>query len=1132
MVSLCTRAYRAIGRAISGYGCVKAQGWPGERDGVTQRPGYPYIEGLEERTLLTGAIQVAADVRPGELVSIESIVALEHKVYFKEWFASSLWSCAGTDAAKAVVGSAANFTDLTATTTRIFARDVFSGAFWTSTGTVGSVTQLIVPELKSDQGFHFAYGNQLFFAGKNTGDVTTAWVSDGTVAGTYQLTTGQVNTVMKPIVSGDSLYFVARNGTEDWLYKSDGTAAGTSAIWKIAAIFGNELASLNGNVVVSLPSKLWVVTPDGAAAELADIFNATNLAYWNGKVYFQNGQSLWSTDGTKTGTSQVVSLTYGSPSHFTPLGSQLLFLAGADSTFDLHWWSTDGTTDGTQQVSTASVSVLINNTQIAVAGQHVFFPATTTAQGTELWMTDGTGAGTVMVQDLSPGTGSSSPGPMVGLDDTVYFQASPEAFATKLFKYSLDGASSISGTVYTDSNYNGVHDSGEPALPGITVYDDVNNNDVLDAGESQAQTDPDGFYLITGLAAGAHSVRIVRPLGQIQTAPAYNAASNVSLTSRQDVAGVSFGVLATVSTTTTLTSSLPAPTYGHGVSFIATVVSISGILTGSVQFQIDGVNAGLPVTLGANGIARYTTGTLSAGSHTITAGYSGSANALYTGSNGSMSQSVNPAGLTVSATPQTRAYGQVNPTLTGSLTGLVASDGITVSYGTSATPLSHPDDYSITPTLNDPKGKLGNYTLTLNSSTLTISKASQTIIWAAPSAITYGASLSDAQFNATATGITGGSLPGTLAYSLPAGTILNAGNRTLRVTAAATSDYDEATLDVTLVVNKALLGVLANPQRTTYGQAIPAPTGTLTGVLGDDGITASYATSATQFSHAGAYAITPAWNDPKDKLGNYSLTLNTSTLTIDKADQAITWATPAPILYGTRLRGALNAVVTGIAGGSTLGVLTYDLSAGVVPNAGNHTLTVTAAATADYNQATASVNQLVQAPLLIGGTTGNDQISLSLSGSMIVSRVNGVKTRTPVDQVASITVIAGAGNDTVIINPGVMGALILGGGGNDTLTGGDGNDTIKGGAGNDLIHGGRGDDFLKGNAGDDTLYGNAGNDTLNGGAGRDLMYGGGGNDTFIAKDGQSDTLVGGAGSDTATVDDLLDSRMQVEVLLK
>ena len=73
---------------------------------------------------------------------------------------------------------------------------------------------------------------------------------------------------------------------------------------------------------------------------------------------------------------------------------------------------------------------------------------------------------------------------------------------------------------------------------------------------------------------------------------------------------------------------------------------------------------------------------------------------------------------------------------------------------------------------------------------------------------------------------------------------------------------------------------------------------------------------------------------------------------ITKADQTITWANPAAIVYSTSLGGAqLNAVVSGVSGGSTPGGLTYTPPAETVLPAGANTLHVDAAATMNYNAA-------------------------------------------------------------------------------------------------------------------------------------------------------------------------------------
>jgi hypothetical protein len=76
-------------------------------------------------------------------------------------------------------------------------------------------------------------------------------------------------------------------------------------------------------------------------------------------------------------------------------------------------------------------------------------------------------------------------------------------------------------------------------------------------------------------------------------------------------------------TNTALTSSLNPSQVGQSVTFTATVTSSSGTPTGSVTF-LDGATVLATVGL-SGGVATFTTSTLTLGSHSITASYSGSA---------------------------------------------------------------------------------------------------------------------------------------------------------------------------------------------------------------------------------------------------------------------------------------------------------------------------------------------------------------------------------------------------------------------------------------------------------------------------------------------------------------------------
>jgi hypothetical protein len=75
-------------------------------------------------------------------------------------------------------------------------------------------------------------------------------------------------------------------------------------------------------------------------------------------------------------------------------------------------------------------------------------------------------------------------------------------------------------------------------------------------------------------------------------------------------------------------SSNTAPLAGDTPTYTVTILSaIDGqtITAGTVQFRFDGVDQGSPVSLDSNGSASFTAAPLAAGSHTITAVYSGDA---------------------------------------------------------------------------------------------------------------------------------------------------------------------------------------------------------------------------------------------------------------------------------------------------------------------------------------------------------------------------------------------------------------------------------------------------------------------------------------------------------------------------
>jgi hypothetical protein len=239
--------------------------------------------------------------------------------------------------------------------------------------------------------------------------------------------------------------------------------------------------------------------------------------------------------------------------------------------------------------------------------------------------------------------------------------------------------------------------------------------------------------------------------------------------------------------------------------------------------------------------------------------------------------------LTVTPNNTNRPYGASNPEMTGIVTGLQNGDAITAAYSSTATPASLVGQYPITATLIDPDSKLNNYTVTLNEGILTVGKATLTVT-AANTTRLYGAS------NPTLNGTINGTQNGDTfdaTYATSATVTSSVGNYSIVPTLVdpngKAGNYSVILSNGIFSVTRAPLTIAAADVTRGFGSPNPPLTGTITGVLNGDNITATYTTDATQSSEVGSYAIIPAAVDPNNKLGNYSLTLDIGTLSIVSA---------------------------------------------------------------------------------------------------------------------------------------------------------------------------------------------------------------------------------------------------------
>ena len=234
---------------------------------------------------------------------------------------------------------------------------------------------------------------------------------------------------------------------------------------------------------------------------------------------------------------------------------------------------------------------------------------------------------------------------------------------------------------------------------------------------------------------------------------------------------------------------------------------------------------------------------------------------------------------------------------------------------------------------------------------LTVAKATPTVTWSAPSAITAGTPLSGLQLNATA------NVAGTFSYTPSAGTVLGAGATQLSATftSADAADYNSITANVMVTVtpqtNAPVLAwptPSAIPYGTTLGSAQLNATANTPGSF-------TYTPAAGTVLNAGTQTLAVVFT-PADR--NVSAVTATRTLTITQAAPRLSWANPAAIAYGTALSPTqLNAAA------NIPGTFTYTPGPGTVPNVGNDTLSVlfTPADTTDYPSPSATVMLQVNA---------------------------------------------------------------------------------------------------------------------------------------------------------------------------
>jgi ELWxxDGT repeat protein len=113
-----------------------------------------------------------------------------------------------------------------------------------------------------------------------------------------------------------------------------------------------------------------------------------------------NSFELWKSDGTESGTAMVKDI--------NPNGNSFINVSNQNPSNPLAYWG------GLEWQF---------NTKFLVIGNKIYFRAFTEANGMELWESDGTSEGTVMIKDIYQGPASTFPKYLTNVNGQVFFLA-------------------------------------------------------------------------------------------------------------------------------------------------------------------------------------------------------------------------------------------------------------------------------------------------------------------------------------------------------------------------------------------------------------------------------------------------------------------------------------------------------------------------------------------------------------------------------------------------------------------------------------------------------------------------------------------------------------------------------------
>ena len=341
-----------------------------------------------------------------------------------------------------------------------------------------------------------ALGKNVLFNAYERAHGNELYKSDGTSEGTSLLNDvipGETSFNIYRISSkNNAVYFTPGPAIQHYaIYKTDGTKNGLREIVN-PQYFVQSFAVADNRIVFyvlyndnSGVYELW--RTDGTAVGTfllsATLYSQYYLQVIGNRALFvagdnNNGYELWRSDGTVSGTQMVKDINPGNGSSY-PGGlfiyKNAVYFGGYDGV-NHAFWKSDGTEMGTVEVKNIDPwwdnDVTRSARYFCVSKNILYFSALdySNTNGTVLYKTDGTTAGTQPVKDINPYNGSVTPGPyyLTDVNGTVFFAANDGVNGIELWK--TDGTADGTQLVKNVAPYNYISSTPGGPMNGLTSF--------------------------------------------------------------------------------------------------------------------------------------------------------------------------------------------------------------------------------------------------------------------------------------------------------------------------------------------------------------------------------------------------------------------------------------------------------------------------------------------------------------------------------------------------------------------------------------------------------------------------------------------------------------------------------------